>query len=146
MPIRGFPFLQITPDNLPRPWLPVTILNPETGKSFRTYGLVDTGADACAIPASIASIIGHKLRKGKIVESMGASGKVVSYYHTTKIEIVDLGGDVLFTIDHAPIEYSRKLPCVLLGVRHFLDQFALNIDYPKRIFSIKYSKKSFSAP
>ena len=44
------------------------------------------------------------------------------------------------------VEYVEKLPCVLLGVEKFLDQFILEIDYPKKFFSIKNSKKFYLAP
>jgi len=61
MPITDFPFLCLAPDNRPRPWLPVKITNPHTGLSMATYGLIDTGADECTMPAYIAAQLGHDL-------------------------------------------------------------------------------------
>lgn len=75
MPITDFPFLCLTKDNKERHWLPVSIINPDTGKSIHTYGLVDTGADECSIPAAFANELGHELRKGKPRDVDTAGGK-----------------------------------------------------------------------
>jgi len=47
MDIIDSPFIKFSPDDIPRPWLPVTITNPHTKQSISLYGLIDTGADEC---------------------------------------------------------------------------------------------------
>jgi len=42
---RDYPFSVARPGDTARPYLPVTIANPHTGKQLRVYALIDTGAD-----------------------------------------------------------------------------------------------------
>lgn len=135
MPIRDIPF-HLTSDNNYRPWLPIKIINPHTGQSQRTIGLVDTGADECTIPADMAGLLGHVLSRGPAKRSKTAGGSVTGYTHTTKIEIYDFQDKLLHTIYDIPVDFLPGLHVPLLGVEHFLDQFDLHISYPKRIFSI----------
>jgi predicted aspartyl protease len=65
MPIRNYPFSITRPGDIARPYLPVTIINPDTQRQIRVFGLVDTGADECAFPASFAPILGHNLQAGQ---------------------------------------------------------------------------------
>lgn len=65
MPIHNYPFSVIRPGDLVRPYLPVTIMNPDTSKQIGVYALIDTGADECALPASFAPLLGHNLQDGK---------------------------------------------------------------------------------
>lgn len=55
MNLLQIPFTKLSPDDIPRPWLPVTITNPHTNKKIKVFGLVDTGADECALPAQLRS-------------------------------------------------------------------------------------------
>lgn len=64
MPIRNYPFSVIRPGDLARPYLPVTIINPDSQKQIKVYALIDTGADECAFPASFAPILGHDFQAG----------------------------------------------------------------------------------
>lgn len=144
MPIRNFPIL--VENGQHRAWLPVKITNPELNLHMTVFGLVDTGADKCAIPAKFARSLGHNLRKGTPDRSVGAGGSTKSYWHKTKIDILSLDRDIVYSIPITSVEYVEKLPCVLLGVEKFLDQFILEIDYPKKFFSIKNSKKFYLAP
>ena len=45
MPIVEYPFTTLSPGAPPRPMLPIRIHNPDTGLIYRTWGLIDTGAD-----------------------------------------------------------------------------------------------------
>ncbi|RJQ55731.1 MAG: hypothetical protein C4526_03000 [Nitrospiraceae bacterium] len=138
MPIRNFPFLSITPDNVPRPWLPIKVVNPHKGKDIFTYGLIDTGADECSMPSFFASQLGHDLNKGTPKGINTAGGLTTAYSHTTEIDI--FGKDLKTVAYHIPntlIDFTDGLQVVLLGVKNFLDQFILEIAYPKQNFSIK---------
>ena len=38
MPLRNCPFLKLSEDDIPRPILPIKIINPHTGLSYATFG------------------------------------------------------------------------------------------------------------
>jgi len=42
MPIRNYPFSVIRPGDIPRSYLPVTVINPDTKKQVRVFALIDT--------------------------------------------------------------------------------------------------------
>jgi predicted aspartyl protease len=144
MPIRSFPFLKLHP-NAPskRPWLFVNIKNPHTGRSCSTFGLIDTGADECALPASFADLLGHNLTAGETKQINTGNGVTTAYRHTCTIEILDTNllfqgkERIVYTIEEAMVDFMPNLHCALLGVRTFLNQFILTVDYPKQIFSIR---------
>jgi len=131
MELLNIPFIKLTPDDIPRPWLPVTIINPYTNGRIRVLGLIDTGADECALPSRYASILGHNLEAGFIKEINTGNGKTLAYSHTVRIEIPD------FTIKDVLIDFMSNLYVPLLGVKSFLSNFILTIDYPKQIFSLR---------
>jgi predicted aspartyl protease len=138
MPIKNTPFTTLE-DSVRRPYLSVKIINPCTGKSYKTYGLVDTGADECAVPASIAKIIGHDLQAGEPKDVDTGNGTTIAYKHITQIEIYHtITHELLYTIKDTPIDFMPNLHMFLLGANNFLSKFILNIDYPKQVFSIKY--------
>ncbi|MCK5603024.1 hypothetical protein KAR91_14165, partial [Candidatus Pacearchaeota archaeon] len=123
-----------------RPLLPIQITNPHTGVNYKTYGLIDTGADDCAVPASLAQIVGHNLIAGQLKEIRTGNGVTKAYAHTTKIDIFHINDSVnpVFTIHDTPVDFMPNLHCVLLGVENFLSQFILTVDYPNKSFSIQY--------
>lgn len=136
MPIKDCPF-SITGNGLCRPVLPVRIINPHTDKSYRTLGIIDTGADECAIPASLAPLLGHNLQAGETKLIRTGNGVTASYSHMTKFEIFHPAtGEQLYTVPDTPIDFMPNLHVVLLGVNSFLSRFILNIDYPRMKFSI----------
>ena len=142
MPIRNFPFSITSPaDGIARPWIPIKIINPHSNKTVRFIGLIDTGADECAIPALFAPILEHDLDKGAPKTIGSAGGPTLGYSHTTKIEIYDFSDKLCYTINETPIDFMPNLNVVLLGVKQFLDQFELHINYPVKTFSIKYPAK-----
>jgi predicted aspartyl protease len=78
MPIRVCPFT-LCSGNIYRPILQIRIINPHSGNNYRTYGIIDTGADECAIPASYASLLGHNLQAGKIKRIRTGNGETLAY-------------------------------------------------------------------
>ena len=78
MPFHRYPFVRFEyadgeVDRKGQTYLPVRITNPATGESLVTWGLLDTGADACLFPAELASELGHDLR-GEGVKASVTSG------------------------------------------------------------------------
>jgi hypothetical protein len=142
MPIKDYPFLQTSVHSPARPMLAIRVINPDTGLFVDTYGLIDTGADDCAVPASLAKSLGHNLTAGKVKEVGTANGSVTAYTHCCTIEIFNTAEladgkfETVYTIPNTPIDFMPNLNCVLLGAKSFLSRFILTINYPKRLFSI----------
>ena len=131
MDIIDSPFLKFSPDDLPRPWLPLTIRNPHTNQAINVYGLIDTGADECAIPAHYASMIGHDLQAGVQKSITTGNGITSAYAHTLSFETQGI------KIENVLIDFMPNLSIVLLGVKSFLSNFTLTVDYKKSVFSLK---------
>jgi hypothetical protein len=64
MNMKNVPFRKLGPFDVARPWLPVTVVNPHANIKLPVLGLIDTGADECAFPAQLASVLGHNLQNG----------------------------------------------------------------------------------
>jgi len=138
MPIQDCPFTECD-GGVYRPILPIRIINPHSGKNFLSYGIIDTGADECAVPATFAPVLGHDLLAGIPKNVSTGNGITNAYSHTTIFEIYDPGThEIAYTIVDTPVDFMPNLPVVLLGVRNFLSNFILRIDYPNKIFSIRY--------
>ncbi|MBI4682583.1 MAG: hypothetical protein HY757_05730 [Nitrospirae bacterium] len=139
MPISNCP-LTLCSNGIYRPILPICIINPHTSKQLKTYGLIDTGADECAVPASMADLLGHNLQSGQSKIISTGNGETIAFSHTTSFEVYHPSTNkLLYTLADTPIDFMPNLPVVLLGVNNFLNKFILNIDYPKKTFSIKIS-------
>jgi predicted aspartyl protease len=130
MPIRNYPFSVIRLGDIARPFLPVTIVNPETHKEIRVYALIDTGADECAIPASFAPLLGHNLRAGQLKRISTGNGITIAYSHTIRIIVEE------FSTQDVLVDFMPNLSIPLLGVRSFLSNFILTVDYPSKQFSL----------
>jgi predicted aspartyl protease len=135
MPIRNYPFSIIRPGELARPYLPVTIINPDTEKRVKVYALIDTGADECAFPASFTPLLGHNLQGGQMKRISTGNGITTAYSHTTRIIIEG------FSTQDVLVDFMANLNIPLLGVRSFLSNFILTIDYPKKVFSLALPDK-----
>lgn len=131
MPVKNHPFRKVFFHGpTPRPYLDVVLINPHTGHELEIIGLIDTGADECCIPADLAPLLEHNLKKGKTKEIIGVGGKAIAYTHTIKIKIPK------FCTAVAPIDFIPGLTTTLLGVKSFLSSFKLTVDYKKQVFSL----------
>ncbi len=146
MPITSYPFRALKPGDIRRAMLPVRIHNPATGHHLQSWGIVDTGADDCALPASFAPLLGHNLAAGTPKQVNTGNGITNAYAHTTRIEILDINtaSRVVYTIHDTPIDFMINLPVVLLGVNNFLSHFVLTINYPQKQFSIQSPKRGMA--
>ena len=118
----------------PRPFLPVTIINSATHEHINIWGLIDTGADECALPAEFASKLGHNLQKGSSRTIGTGNGETVAYSHTVKIKAGD------YTTQNVLIDFMPNLNTPLLGVKSFLSNFILKVNYLEQKFSLLHSK------
>ncbi|OGP58972.1 MAG: hypothetical protein A2V67_19860 [Deltaproteobacteria bacterium RBG_13_61_14] len=113
--------------------LPVTIINPDRGNRIKVFALIDTGADESALPASFAPILGHSLQAGQQRKINTGNGVTIAYSHATRIEIEG------FATQNVLIDFMPNLSIPLLGVKSFLSNFILKIDYPQKTFSLQLS-------
>ena len=130
MLVENYPFIKTHPDDMARPYLPVTFINPENQKEINVYALIDTGADECALPASFASPLGHNLQSGHQKMINTGNGITMAYSHFIIIEAFG------FATEDVLIDFMPNLHIPLLGVKSFLNTFVLKIDYPNKLFSI----------
>ena len=113
MPLTHCPFTVYA--GIYRPTLQIRIINPHTGLSQRAYGLIDTGADECAVPAFYAILLGHNLQAGIPKTIYTGNGETVAFAHTTKFEIFNpftgrlASSDEEFDEIHRPETLSRIL-------------------------------------
>ena len=131
MPIRDYPFSILRPGDVARPYLPVTVINPATDKHIKMFALIDTGADECALPASFAAMLGHNLQAGSPKKISTGNGITTAYGHSTRIKIEG------FSTQDVVIDFMPNLNIPLLGVKSFLGNFVLTVDYPNKMFSLK---------
>lgn len=130
MLIENYPFIKIHPNDIARPYTPITIINPENNKVINVLALIDTGADECALPASFAPLLEHNLQSGYQKNISTGNGITTAYSHTVCIKAFN------FATENVLIDFMPNLYIPLLGVKSFLNNFILKIDYPNKNFSI----------
>jgi len=133
MPRKTFPFKAVKDGDLKRPYLPVKIINKDSGRIIRISALIDTGADECAMPVIFAKILGHDLEKGAARPVITGGGVVTAWRHTA---ILSVEG---FPDREAVIDFVPALQSPLIGVRSFLSDFILTVDYPGENFTLECS-------
>jgi len=87
--------------------------------------------------------LGYDLKSGTPKTVGTGNGAVIAYSHICRLDIYDTNSvdkgnpDVVYTTSEIRIDFMEQLPYVLLGVKDFLGQFYLNIDYPSQLFSVR---------
>lgn len=139
MPIDDQPFLQCGWRK--RPAALARLINPYTGHSFNTVGMIDTGTDGLVVPTSVAAFLGyptqtvgtHLINTGNgIVEASSGLITVELYHSRNKIFPV-------FSKRNVKVKFLPNLSHVLFGMCAFGLDFILTIDFHKKIFSAKYT-------
>lgn len=134
MALKDIPFLKFGEADIARPWLPITIINPRSGKQVDMYGLIDTGADECALPATYAPFLGFDLQQGLPKHINTGNGITCAYAHTVQIKVKGL------KTRKTSIDFLPNLQVPLLGMKNFLGHFILTIHYPRSKFSLDQKK------
>lgn len=139
----SYPFFE-PPGRFPRPYLPIRITNPLSRKQITWDCLIDTGADTCLFPRSLAEMVGHNL-SGKGVKSSitcGVEGSAIrTWRHTFRLELMH-PTDGKRSVWRSPrvlvecVEHDAFPP--LLGVLDFLRHFRLTIDYKTGITTVQW--------
>ncbi len=127
-----------------RPFLPIRFINPMTGKTFKWFALVDTGADQCIFPADLTEVLQHNL-KGDDVESsitFGIEGHVVkTWLHTFELALQHPRKPEVVVRQMPPARYecSEKshFPPIL-GQADFLSHYVIKLDYPLQRVSVSW--------
>lgn len=129
-----FEFTKLPKHKTAKPFLLIKLTNPHNpdAKPLITWGLIDTGAEECAISSSYAEILKHSQEKGKEKPILTGSGKVNGYSHTATIEILNkITMDPLHTLEKVTIDFVPSFPegIMVLGVKSFLSNFTLTLKY-----------------
>ncbi len=141
-----YPFVTFKDEtgNIVRPpstYLPIRITNPHAGKSTIIYALIDTGADQCTFPESLAVELGHNFRANgvKSESTIGVSGSTDVFMHTFDVDILTPDRSKIFaSFENILVScVSTEIPA-LLGVDDCLNHFTLTIDYPNMNIILKY--------
>jgi hypothetical protein len=69
-------------------------------------------------------------RAGQLKTISTGNGVTIAYSHTTRIIIEG------FSTQDVLVDFMPNLNIPLLGVRGFLSNFILTVDYPKKVFSL----------
>jgi hypothetical protein len=141
-----YPFLEAR-GSIAGPYLPVTIINPVTEAGTIWNCLIDTGADQGVFGRFLAESLGHNL-KGDGVKSSITSGvegrEINTWCHSFKLQLLHP------TNKSTVIWQSRKqlIECLehdncpqILGVKDFLNNFKITIDYPHPMTTLEWSLK-----
>ncbi len=160
MPIRNFPFMRLNMLRQSRPALGLRFIRcDDNKKAFRTFGIVDTGAERCSLPFSYAIALGFKEEELGTPQDLGsAGGKILGYPCVINVEVYEANYSdsgvkrssegpqentkKVYVLCEIPVYFIKSLNEVLIGNEGFLDQFILRINYPKQTFSL-ILKKSF---
>ena len=107
----------------PRPLIPVTVINPQTGLSRTYHGLLDTGADDTVFEDDTARALGMDLSNAPTATAQGATGQIVTVrYAEVFLQLANDDGDILewrATVAFAPKRGTHPL----LGFAGFLQFF-----------------------
>lgn len=129
-----FEFIKLPNSKTPNPFLLIklTSIHNLDAKPLIILGLIDTGAQECAISAKYAEVLKHKLEQGQEKSIVTGSGKVYGYSHTTKIEILHATSmKPLHVLENVTVDFVPNFPegFMVLGVKSFLSNFTLTVEY-----------------
>ena len=115
--------------------------NVSTNPEFRTFGLIDSGADISFIPRSIADILGLDLDAAPIKTAQSASGEFKTYRTTMYLEIiykkqrVEVGMvDVAVPQEDKMIEDLEKQ--ILIGRSGLFNKYKITFDEASKTISL----------
>ncbi len=118
------------------PLIPITLI----GKvPVTVYAVVDSGADACALPLRLAELLGLPLT-GEKERSFGIGGFIESVESTVVVALQQGRERHQFTIPMSIMLSHHTFP-VLLGQKGFFDKFIIKFNNRKNKFSLKRCRK-----
>lgn len=120
------------------PLIPITLIGKEI---ITAYGVVDSGADACAIPLRLAELLGLPLT-GTRERSSGIGGSLESVQSKVVINLKQDRERYTFTLPVNIILTRHTFP-MLLGQEDFFDKFIIKFNKRKGKFSLKKVRNLF---
>jgi len=121
--------------------------NAKTNPEFRTHGLIDSGADICFLPRTIANVLKLDLKEEKKKEATGANGKFWTYRTKMYLEIMDKGKRI--GVDMVKVAVNEKDPKdlnpeegILLGRQGLFDNYEITINEKSQFVKLKRISKS----
>jgi hypothetical protein len=110
------------------------IITAPNGKNFKTFVLLDTGADTCCFPLTYALMLGlDVLSMPK--EEAGGLGSVANLVHYAELTI-DLGRGVVFTANVGFTEGMNFHGMGLLGQDGFFSNYDVSFSHRASTFTI----------
>jgi hypothetical protein len=139
-PYVGFPIAvsEVYPQGMVafRPVARATI-TASTGKSARWLVLLDSGADACLFPLSMAKMLGLDVTKlPRALTSGVGSQSNVTWYDTVTI---DLGQEIKFSAYVGFSEAMERIGTGLLGQSGFFERYRVEFLLTRKLFTIDSS-------
>jgi len=121
--------------------------DPDTNPEFRTFALVDSGADICYIPRQIADVLKLELKEESKKETVGAGSKFWTYRTKMYLEILyknrRIGIDMVEVAvpekDPEGIETERN---ILLGRRGLFDAYEITFYEPAQVLNFRRIEKN----
>lgn len=126
-----FPYVRfsVTPSGIKPPhyiYRPVIPLELILGKELVEFdALIDSGADECTFPGSVAEELGFDLYKGEERLFTGIGGSTLGYGHKTQLII----GEVKILVDVYYSHEWNRMPFGLLGQASFFSHFDIQFRY-----------------
>lgn len=121
-----------------RPWLAARISAPHDAPFVDCVVCLDTGADHCVFPLSIASRIGLEVENMPKGETTGVAGKADIYFADVRIEIPLPPGQGNSMVFETPAGFVQGLGIGLLGQDGFFDRFDVTFAQRQGIFTISH--------
>lgn len=108
-----------------RPVIPIEVAY--KSQSIQQEVLVDSGADNCIFDAEVGETLGIDVKKGKMSQAAGITGKPAPIYkHTIKINV----GGYDYNIE-AGFKYDYYWPYSIVGQIGFFSLFIVKFDFKK---------------
>ncbi|MFA6328542.1 MAG: hypothetical protein WCY41_03785 [Candidatus Micrarchaeia archaeon] len=117
------------------PHLVVTLIGKEN-RIFNTAALVDSGADTCAMPKSVAEILGFDLGKAEETKIASASGFIDARKINVTI-VVNLMREKRTILAPFNVIMGDFEPPVILGRAGFFENFHICFSEREKKFSLK---------
>lgn len=157
MPIAEYPFIEdLSWSPTWRPHLPIEVVNPDNGAGILAFGAIDTGANACYMPFEYAREMDIELQESNKIQVDCADVNRDGYKHIVEMRVFGIVGvseDEVYVPDNVVIHWPtieviflRDLKNPRLGVKGFLDTYALIMNYQKKKFSLLIPTKDKPCP
>jgi len=155
MPIVEYPFVFPSQKSTWYPQLPIDVVNTNNGNWTSGFAKIDTGANYCSIPfnTDIVEELGVSLDEKDKTKLICAGLLREDCYKCDTINIkifkvIDVSPDdvfiesnLLMTLTPSQVVFIPGLANPILGVKGFLDDYVLTINYQLKKFSIRTPHK-----